>query len=222
MTDTTKNRGGRPALALPPKTSADTRGLIAVELVKTKSNTFKVRQLQKLLLSQQQAEEHSATQAAAQRANQLLAESNELKRSEYRRRYELGQQRADAETEADAKLVERLDTVTTENAAIQSMVTTLQNQLARVTTERDTLQQANDALKATVAALQPQADAMTEIRNEVQEELLTMSRSDEKVKSLRAEFDSLSAGERTITVLERMKEILLQMATLRRAYFVAV
>ncbi|HTT24498.1 MAG TPA: hypothetical protein VMG82_36620 [Candidatus Sulfotelmatobacter sp.] len=62
-----KNKGGRPPLAAPPQTAAETRALIATEIVKTTPNGTKLRHLQKLLKSQERAEEHAATQAAAER-----------------------------------------------------------------------------------------------------------------------------------------------------------
>jgi uncharacterized coiled-coil DUF342 family protein len=225
MTDTTKNKGGRPPLPPPPTTATETRALIAAELVKTKPSTFRVRQLQKLLRSQELA----ADFAIKERANTLLTEANELKRSEYLRRYELGQQRADAEVAADSRLVERLDNMTTENSTLHSTVTTLQGELAQVKdelvrtkSERDEFQQANETLTKTVARLQPQADTLARIRNEAQGELSAIRNTDQRLLNLQAEFDSLEDGERTLTDLERMQELLLQIKILRQAYSVKV
>ena len=64
-----KNRGGRPPLATAPQTAAEIRALIATEIVKTTPNATKLRHLQKLLKSQEHAEEQAETQAAAERAN---------------------------------------------------------------------------------------------------------------------------------------------------------
>jgi len=46
-----KNKGGRPPLAAPPLTAAETRAVIATEVVKTTPNATKLRHLQKLLKS---------------------------------------------------------------------------------------------------------------------------------------------------------------------------
>lgn len=113
-----KNKGGRPPLAAPPQTAAETRALIATEIVKTKPNSAKLRHLQKLLNSQQQAEEHAEAQAAANRANGLAAEANELSRAEYQRRYQVGQRKAGQNLEA------------AENTALKKTVASLQDQLA--------------------------------------------------------------------------------------------
>ena len=126
----TKNKGGRPPLAAPPKTAAETRILIAIEIVKTTPNASKLRHLQKLLKSQQQAEEHAEVQAAAERANRLLAEANELKRAEYQRRYQLGQQKKASANERDITL--QLKSVTTENGTLRETVASLRGELARV------------------------------------------------------------------------------------------
>lgn len=217
-----RKKGGRPPLAAPPQTAAETRALIAAELVKTTPNGFKVRQMQKLLTSQQQAEEHAEVQAAANRANGLAAEANALKRAEYQRRYQLGEQ----------KLGQKLDAA--ENAALQKTIASLQdelaaapkpeqlnwlqNELACLKKERDTLLQENQKLTAKVQELQPQADALARIKSDVQTELGSMLNADDRVRSLQAEFNSLRTGERTMAVLERMKEIILQLKTLQHAY----
>jgi FtsZ-binding cell division protein ZapB len=225
-----KNRGGRPPLAAPPQTAAETRALIASEIVKTTPNASKLRHLQKLLESQEHAEERAVTQAAAERANRLLAEANELRRTEYQRRYQLSQQKK--ATSNDAHVTTQL---TAENNTLRETVASLQGELARLQEEsqrladerqtlmreRDTLQAQNDALQATVQTLQPQADALARIKSDVQTELGSMLNADESVRSLQAEFDSLKTGERTMAVLERMKEILLQLKTLQHAYQVA-
>jgi hypothetical protein len=217
-----KNRGGRPPLAAPPQTAAETRLLISQEIVKTTPNATKLRHLQKLLKSQQQAEEHAEVQTAALRKNELLAEANGLKRAEYQRRYQLGQQKLGQELNA------------TENAALQKTVASLrdelaaapkpeqlkwlQNELARLKNERETLLQENERVSALIQTLQPQADALARIKSEVQTELGCLLNTDERVRSLQAEFESLKITERTTAVLERMKEILLQLKTLLHAY----
>jgi AmiR/NasT family two-component response regulator len=66
--------------------------------------------------------------------------------------------------------------------------------------------------------LQPQADALARIKNDVQGELSSMLNTDDRVRRLRADLESLKKEERTMTVLERMKEILLQLKTLQHAY----
>jgi hypothetical protein len=215
-------KGGRPPLAAPPQTAAETRSLIATEIVKTTPNASKLRHLQKLLKSQQQAEEHAEVQAAALRKNALLAEANGLKRAEYQRRYLLGQQ----------KLRQKLNA--TENAALQKTIASLrdelsaapkpeqlnllQNELSRLKNERETLLQENERLTATIQDLQPKADALARIKDDVQTEFGSMLNTDESVLRLRAEFDSLKTGERTMAVLERMKEIVLQLKTRQHAY----
>jgi uncharacterized coiled-coil DUF342 family protein len=176
-----------------------------------------------LLKSQQQAEEHAEVQTAALRKNELLAESNELRRTEYRRRYQLSQQKkADA---SEAELTSQLKKVTTENNTLRESVASLRDELVRVQDgltrlkdERDTLQRENDVLAATVQTLQPQADALARIKRDVQTELGCLLNTDERVLSLNAELNQLKNGERTMSVLERMREILLQLKTLHHAY----
>jgi hypothetical protein len=63
-----------------------------------------------------------------------------------------------------------------------------------------------------------EADALALIRSEVENELDSLLNTDERVRSLRAEFESLKTTERTMTVLERMKEIILLLRTLHHAY----
>jgi uncharacterized coiled-coil DUF342 family protein len=218
-----KNRGGRPPLAAPPQTAAETRAIIAIEIVKTTPNTTKLRHLQKLLKSQEHAEEQAVTQAAAERASRLLAEANELRRAEYQRRYQLSQRKkADAN---EGELTLQLKNVTTENGTLRESVASLRGELAhlqehvtRTTDERDTLMRERDALHATVKDLQPQADTLARIKSDVQGELDCLFNADEKVLSLQADLESLKKEERTMTVLERMREILLQLKTLRHAY----
>jgi uncharacterized coiled-coil DUF342 family protein len=213
-----KNKGGRPPLAAPPQTAAETRALIASEIVKTTPNASKLRHLQKLLKSQEHSEELAVTQAAAERANRLLAESNELRRAEYRRRYQLSQQNKAVLNDVTTQL-------TAENNGLGESVASLRDELARVQDgltglkdERDTLMRERDALHATVKNLQPQADALARIKNDVQGELSSMLNTDDRVRRLRADLESLKKEERTMTVLERMKEILLQLKTLQHAY----
>src|ERR1035438_2728207 len=150
-----KNRGGRPPLAAPPQTAAETRAVIATEVVKTTPNATKLRHLQKLLKSQQQAEEHAEVQTAALRKNELLAEADELKRAEYQRRYQLGQQKKTDATERDLTL--QLKNIMTENGTLQETVASLRDELVRVQDgltslkdERATLVRERDALHATV------------------------------------------------------------------------
>jgi chromosome segregation ATPase len=220
-----KNKGGRPALAAPPLTAAGTRALIAVEIVKTTPNATKLRHLQKLLKSQQQAEEHAEVQAAALRKNELLAEANELRRAEYQRRYQVGQQRKAPSNEALRADTHVTTQLTAENNTLRETIASLRGELARVKDgftrlkdERDTLMQERDALQATVKNLQPQADALARIKSDVLGELNCLFNADEKVMSLQADLESLKKEERTMTVLERMKEILFQLKTLRHAY----
>src|ERR1039458_7522915 len=134
-----KNRGGRPPLAAPPQTAAETRSLIATEIVKTTPNATKLRHLQKLLKSQEHAEEQAETQAAAERANRLLAEANELRRTEYQRRYHLSQQKKAVLNDVTMQL-------TAENNTLRETVASLRGELARrddvskrLTDERDSL-----------------------------------------------------------------------------------
>lgn len=138
-----KNRGGRPPLATPPQTAAETRALIATEIVKTTPNATKLRHLQQLLKSQQQAEEHAEVQAAALRKNELLAEGNEVRRAEYRRRYQLSQQNK-------AVLNDITTQLTAENNTLRETVASLRGELARLQDgftclkdERDTLLRVN-------------------------------------------------------------------------------
>jgi hypothetical protein len=56
------------------------------------------------------------------------------------------------------------------------------------------------------------------IKSDVQGELNCLFNADEKVLSLHADLESLNKEERTMTVLERMKEILFQLKTLQHAY----
>jgi len=186
--------------------------------VKTTPNATKLRHLQKLLKSQQQAEEHAEVQAAALRKNELLAEANELRRAEYRRRYELSQQKKTVLNDVTTQL-------TAENNGLRESVASLRDELARVQdeftrlkNERDTLQRENDVLAATVQTLQPQADALARIKRDVQTELGCLLNTDEKVLSLTAELNQLKNGERTMSVLERMRELILQLKTLHHAY----
>jgi chromosome segregation ATPase len=211
------NRGGRPPLAAPPQTAAETRALIATEIVKTTPSVSKLRHLQKLLKSQEHAEEQAVTQAAAERANRLLAESNELRRAEYRRRYQLSQQNKAVSNEVTTEL-------TAENNTLRESVANLRGELARVQNgftclkdERDTLLRENERLTAIIQDLQPQADALALIKSDVQGELGSLFNADDTVQRLRAEFDSLK-GERTTESLERMKAVLVQLKTLQHAY----
>lgn len=80
------------------------------------------------------------------------------------------------------------------------------------------MRQENERLTATIHTLQPQADVLARIKSDVQTEFGSMFNTDEKVLSLRAEFDLLKTGERTLVVLERMKAIILQLKTLQHAY----
>ena len=217
------NKGGRPPLAAPPQTAVETRALIASEIVKTVPNSSKLRHLQKLLKSQEHAEEQAVTQAAAERANRLLAEANELKRAEYQRRYQVGQNKADTHVTTQ---------LTTENNTLRETVASLQGELARVqdgsqrlAVERETLmrergtwQQENERLTAIIQNLQPQADALARIKGDVEGELNCLFNTDDKILSLQADLESLKKEERTMTVLERMREILLQLKTLQHAY----
>jgi uncharacterized coiled-coil DUF342 family protein len=216
-----KNRGGRPPLAAPPQTAAETRAVIATEVVKTTPNATKLRHLQKLLKSQQQAEEHAEVQTAALRKNELLAEANELKRTEYQRRHQVSQQKKATSTDVTTQL----KTLTAENTGLRESVASLRDELAlvqdgltRLKDERDTLMRERDALHATVSTLQPQADALARIKTDVQTELGSMLNTDEKVLSLTAELNQLKNGERTMSVLERMRELILQLKTLHHAY----
>lgn len=233
-----RNKGGRPPLTAPPQTAAETRALIASEIVKTTPNASKLRHLQKLLKSQEHAEEQAVTQAAAERANRLLAEANELRRTEYQRRYQLSQQKKATSngTHVTVELMTQLKNLTVENNTMRETVASLRSELARVqdgsqrlTDERDTLMRERDSLQAqnvalqiTVQTLQPQADALARIKSDVQAELGSMFNADDRVRSLLAESDSLKNGERTAGSLERMREIILQLKTLQHAYRVGV
>jgi chromosome segregation ATPase len=227
-----KNKGGRPPLAAPPQTAAETRAVIAIEVVKTKPNGTKLRHLQRLLKSQEHAEEQAVAQAAAERANRLLAEANELRRAEYQRRYQLSQQKKATSTEALRADTHVTTQLTAENNTLRETVASLHGELARVQDgsqrlaveretlmrERDTLQQENERLTAIIQNLQPQADALARIKGDVEGELNCLFNTDDKVLSLQADLESLKKEERTMTVLERMREILLQLKTLRHAY----
>jgi predicted nucleic acid-binding Zn-ribbon protein len=97
-------------------------------------------------------------------------------------------------------------------------LSTFQNELASLKKERDTLLQENQKLIVTIQDLQPQADALARIKSDVQTGFGSMLNTDERVRSLQAELDSLRTTERTMSVLERMKEILRQLVTLQHAY----
>jgi hypothetical protein len=93
MTDL-KRKAGRPPLPPAPQNAADTRALIAGEIVKTKPRERTLRHLYRLL----KVFERADVQSAAELKNRLLDEANrlkqaelEVKRAEYQRRYELGQ-----------------------------------------------------------------------------------------------------------------------------------
>lgn len=94
MTDQTiKRKCGRPPLPPAPQNAAETRQLIAAEVVKTNPRERTLRHLRLLLRAFERAE----VQAAADLKNKLLAEqvrlaeaANTLKADEYRRRRELG------------------------------------------------------------------------------------------------------------------------------------
>jgi hypothetical protein len=94
MTDL-KRKAGRPPLPPAPENASDCRMLIGQETVKTKPRERTFRFLYRLL----KAFERADAQAAAELKNKLLDEANrlkraelDLKRAEYQRRYELGQQ----------------------------------------------------------------------------------------------------------------------------------
>lgn len=79
MTTTQTKRIGRPPLPPAPPNAADCRGLIAVEIVKTKPRERTLRHLHRLL----QAFERADTQAVAEEANALQHTKNELIRAEF-------------------------------------------------------------------------------------------------------------------------------------------
>ena len=88
-----KNRGGRPCIPPAPRDAAETRALIAGEVVKTKPRERTLRHFYRLLRAFEQAE----AQAAGDLKNELLEEANRLKqeelaetRREYQRRFDLG------------------------------------------------------------------------------------------------------------------------------------
>lgn len=90
-----KRRVGRPPLPPAPQNADDVRRLIAIETTKTKPRERTLRFLYRL----HKAFERADAQAAAELKNKLLDEANrlkraelDLKRAEYQRRYELGQQ----------------------------------------------------------------------------------------------------------------------------------
>jgi hypothetical protein len=94
MTDL-KRKAGRPPLPPPPQNAGDCRVLIGLETVRTQPRERTLRYLYRLL----KAFERADVQAAAELRNRLLDEANRLKqaeldvrRAEYQRRYELGQQ----------------------------------------------------------------------------------------------------------------------------------
>ncbi|HTT24499.1 MAG TPA: hypothetical protein VMG82_36625 [Candidatus Sulfotelmatobacter sp.] len=122
----------------------------------------------------------------------------------------------------------QLKNVTTENGTLRETVASLRDELADVQREltcskdeRDKLIRERDTLRATVENLQPQADALARIKRDVQTELGCLLNTDEKVLSLNAELNQLKNGERTMSVLERMREIVLQLKTLHHAYQMA-
>jgi hypothetical protein len=95
MTPVLTKRVGRPPLPPAPENAGDCRMLIAQETVKTKPRERTLRFLYRLL----KVFERADAQAAAELKNKLLDEANrlkraelDLKRAEYQRRYELGQQ----------------------------------------------------------------------------------------------------------------------------------
>src|SRR5579872_908067 len=95
MTENLKRKAGRPPIPPAPQNAGDCRTLIAHETVKTKPRERTLRYLYRLL----KAFERADVQAAAELKNRLLDEANrlnqaelEVKRAEYQRRYELGQQ----------------------------------------------------------------------------------------------------------------------------------
>jgi hypothetical protein len=89
----TKRKGGRPCIPPAPRDAAETRALIAAEVVKTKPRERTLRHFYRLL----RAFEQSEAQAAGDLKNKLLEEANRLKREEiaetrreYQRRFDLG------------------------------------------------------------------------------------------------------------------------------------
>lgn len=96
MTDATlKRKAGRPPLPPAPQNAGDCRTLISLETVKTKPRERTLRYLYRLL----KAFERADVQAAADLKNRLLDAANrmktaelELRRTEYQRRYAIGQQ----------------------------------------------------------------------------------------------------------------------------------
>jgi hypothetical protein len=102
---TVKRKAGRPPLPPPPQNAGDCRVLIGLETVRTKPRERTLRYLYRLL----KAFERADVQSAMELKNRLLDEANrlkqaelELKRTEYQRRYVLGQQTKQSKQEVRA------------------------------------------------------------------------------------------------------------------------
>lgn len=111
----------------------------------------------------------------ANRANELAAEANALKRAEYQRRYQLGEQKLGQKLNANenAEMQKAIASLRDELAAAPKpeQLNSLQNELACLKKERDSLLQENHGLIVTIQDLQPQADALARIKSDVQTDL---------------------------------------------------
>lgn len=114
MTGTVKRKAGRPPLPPAPQNAGDCRALIAQETVKTKPRERTLRFLYRLL----KAYERADVQAAAELKNTLLDEANQLKqaelelrRKEYRRRFDLSPLGVKAMRRQIAELTEQVRTL---------------------------------------------------------------------------------------------------------------
>jgi prefoldin subunit 5 len=80
------------------------------------------------------------------------------------------------------------------------------------------MQQENEKLTATIQDLQSQANDLARVNGNMRTKLESLFNSDETVKKLRAEHDSLEKEEQKLPVLERRKDIFLQLETLGKEY----
>lgn len=139
------------------------------------------------------------------------------------RRYQVGQQNKIQENLDE--LTEQLQTVRTDNETLRNTVASLEQELTRskdqstqLDGERNSMQQENEKLTATIQDLQSQANDLARVNGNMRTKLESLFNSDETVKKLRAEHDSLEKEEQKLPVLERRKDIFLQLETLGKEY----
>ena len=178
---TVPNKGGRPRNPVPPKNAADVRLLIGGEIVKAKPR--RLCALQNLLKSFEDAEK----QAASERQSQLQQEANELRRLEYQRRQQRGEQLLASRKEP--KIIESLtNQIAEQDARIRSLI----QQVERLESEKVVLQQSADTLA------QLQAEAASEVAQVLQ-------------KKLQAEWEELIRAPASQEIVDRMSAVLLRM-----------